>query len=400
MPPQHSRRQIISVLHALSTTLVLTSVGAARAESNPFYVGANLSLAHDSNVFRRPDAVADTSYSAGLLGGIDQPIGRQRMYASGRLRDTRYQDLKQLDNTGYSVNAGLEWETVEKLSGTLSYSANESLFNFGGTNITQSTARNIERSNEALARVKYGASSLLAVEGSYTRRSLRYSDPRYQANGLTQDAVGAGLVYRPSAALKLGAGLRITRGQYEGSGQDFDRRDVDLTATWVATGLSTFDGRFSLGRRETRGGRSELDFSGATGQLSWTYQPTGKLQFKTSFSRDSGAESGFIDFNAPQAGSVGDSSKITNAITLNAAYVLSSKIRVGAGLRANHRSLVSGAVEGSDSVRSATLSVSYAALRNLALSCNVGRETRGASGPLSFGYGASSATCSAEIKLQ
>ncbi len=388
------------MLAALSAALTWAPAGPAQAEPNPYYVGANLSLTHDSNVFRLPDAQSDTSYSAGLLAGVDQSIGRQRLYASARLRETRFHDLNQLDHTGYAVNAGIDWETIGKLSGTVRFSGNEGLFNQGGTNTTQSTARNIETRNETLARIQHGAASLLAVEATYSHRSLRYSDPVYRFNGLTQDAVGAGLVYRPSAALKLGAGLRFTRGEYEGSGRDFDRRDLDLTATWLASGLSTLDGRISLGRRESRGGASELDFSGATGRLVWTYQPTGKLQFKTSVSRDSGAESGFFSVDEPQTGSVGDSSRITHAIAFNGVYALSAKIRVDASLRANHRSLVNGTAEGSDSVRGAMLGISYAALRNLSFSCQIGRETRGTSGALSFGYGASSATCSAEIKLQ
>ena len=374
--------------------------GVVHAETNPFYVGANLSLAHDTNVFRLPNAIADTSYSAGLSAGIDQPIGRQRVYANGRVRETRFQDLKQLDHTSYGINTGVDWETIGKLSGTLRFTGGESLFNYGGTNTTQSTSRNIETRHEAITTVKYGAASLLAVEVTLSHRRLRYSDVNYESNGLTQDAIGMGWFYRPSAGLRLGTGLRITRGKYEGSDRDFDRRDLDLTATWQASGLSTLDGRLSVGRREARGAASALDFSGATGQLIWIYQPTGKLQFRTTLSRDSGAESGFLNVDDSQTGSGGDTSRITNAVALGAAYTLSPKTRVYAGFRANHRSLVTGALDGSDSLRSATLGLSYKPLRNLAFSCQIGRETRSASGSLSFGYGASTATCSAEIKLQ
>ncbi|MFM9915236.1 MAG: hypothetical protein ACKVOX_05470 [Rhizobacter sp.] len=385
---------------ALWAVLLMALAGPTSAEPNPFYLGANASMAHDSNVFRLPRAIADTSYTAGLSAGFDQPIGRQRVYARGSLGETRFEDLTQLDHTSYRLSAGLDWETVGNLSGALSFAGAEGLFNYGGTNTAQSTKRNIETRGETVARVKYGAAALLAVEASLGHRTLRYSDAAYQANGLTQDAVGLGLFYRPSTGLRLGAGLRFAHGRSEGSARDFDRRDIDLSGTWFASGLSTLDGRLSLGRQESKGGGSALDFSGATGQLIWTYRPTGKLQIKTSFSRDSGAESGFLKVDDSQNGTAGDTSRITNALFLNAAYTLSPKIRVDAGFRANHRSLVNGSLEGSDSLHSALLGVTYEPLRNVALSCRVSRETRNASGSLSFGYGASSATCTAEIKLQ
>ncbi|MDO9312986.1 MAG: hypothetical protein Q7T97_00385 [Burkholderiaceae bacterium] len=400
MLPTRRRRSIIPPRKALWGALLWSAVISTYAETNPFYLGTNVSLAHDSNVFRLPRAIADTSYSAGLSAGFDQPIGRQRVYARGSLSETRFEDMNQLDHTSYGINAGLDWETVGNLSGALSFAGSEGLFNYGGTNTEQATARNIETRSETVARIKYGAAALLAVEASLGHRTLRYSDAAYRSNGLTQDAVGLGFFFRPSNALRLGAGLRIAQGRFEGPARDFDRRDIDLTGQWFATGLSTLDGRLSLGRQESKGGGSALDFSGATGQLIWTYRPTGKLQIKTSLSRDSGAESGFLKVEDSQTGSAGDTSRITNALLLNAAYALSPKIRVDAGFRANHRSLVSGAFEGSDSLRSALLGVTYEPLRNVALSCHVSRETRSASGSLSFGYGASSATCTAEIKLQ
>jgi hypothetical protein len=374
--------------------------GPAHAESNPFYVGADLSAVHDSNVFRLKKATSDTSYSVGLLAGLDQPIGRQRLFANGRLRETRFQDLSRLDHTSYAINAGLDWAAIDKLSGTLSFSGADGLFNYGGTNTAQSTERNIETRSESLARIRYGSGSHLAVEASLSHRSLRYSNPAYEASALTQDTAGMALYYQPSAGLKLGTGLRLSRGEYKGSGLDFDRRDIDLTATWLATGLSTLDGRFSVGRRESRGATSALDFSGATGQLIWTYRPTGKLLFKTAFSRESGAESSFLDVAEAQNGSVGDASRITNSLAVSAAYALSAKIHVDAGVRANHRSLVAGSIDGSDTLRAASLGVTYEPLRHLKFSCQVGRETRSTAGSLSFGYSASSATCTAEIKLQ
>jgi hypothetical protein len=397
--PHLQKRSLLSTLARLLTVaLAASGFGSAHAEDpNPYYIGGSTSVKHDSNVYRLPSATGDTSYSVGLLGGFDQPIGRQRVYASGTLQENRFQDLKQLNYTSYSVNAGIDWATVYNLSGTISQTSSQSLYNYGGSNTIQTNAKNLERRNETVARLRYGSASLLSLDTSFTHRNQNYSDPAYRFNALDQDAVSIGLTYRPRASLTLGTALRYTKGNYQLE-RDFDRKDIDLTANWVPTGRSAFNARLSYGKRTSRNGDSAFDFTGTTGQVNWTYQPTGKLTFVAAFNRDSGAESGFI--NGQQAGTFGDESRLTNALSLNTTYAATSKIRLDLNLYANRRSLVFGAFKGRDAVRSAMLVATYAPLRNLSLSCNAGRDSRSASGQVSFDYGNNSVSCSAQITLQ
>ncbi len=380
--------------------LSFVCVTSAQAETSPYYIGATASYTRDSNVFRLPGATADSIYSLGALAGFDQPIGRQRLYANGVVRNNRYQNLTQLDNTSYGLNAGLDWSTINKLSGTLSFSGSSSLINYGAGNATGTTNRNIEKSNQALASVQYGLASLVSLQGSLTHRNLTYSDPTYQANGLTQNAVSLGVNYRPSGALTLGTALRLTRGDYEGNGGSFNRRDIDFTGTWVPSGLSTINGRLSVGRQTVDGAASGRDFSGATGYLSWAYQATGRLQFTTWASRDTGAESGFFNFNGQQVRGIGDTSQIVDTLAVDSAYALTSKIRLTAGVRTARRSLVNGAQQGNDTVNGASLGASYAPLRNVLLSCSLTGERRSAAGVLSSPYSTRVAGCTAQITLQ
>ena len=386
-------------LATLTAALALSWAGSAQADPNPYYIGASTSVGYDSNVFRLPKAVGDTTYSYGLLGGIDQTIGRQRLFANGTVSDTRFVDLKQLDYTKYSFLGGVDWQTVYSLSGTLSFSSNQSLYNFGGTSTIQSTAKNVERREETIVSVRYGAASLLSLDTSFTHRNQSYSDPAYRFNSLKQDSASVGLTYRPRASLAVGTAVRYSQGKYQLS-QDFDRYDVDLTGSWIPTGLSSVYARLSFSKRKSRAAVSELDFSGTTGQLNWTYQPTGKLRFTTYISRDSGAESSFITVGGQQTGGPGDNSVINNTLAVNSVYSLTSKIQLNAGIRLIRRSLARNALNGNDTVRSGSLGFSYAVLRNASLGCNVLRDTRSASGALSFDYRASSLTCSAQISLQ
>lgn len=380
-------------LGLLAMVVALLSTGAAHAESNPYYIGASTSVGYDSNVFRLPHAIGDTTYNYGIVGGIDQTIGRQRVYASGAVRDTRFVDLTQLNYINYNALAGIDWQTLYNLSGTLSYSTAQSLYNYGGTSTIQSKAKNLETRDEVIFKGRWGATSPLSLDASYTYRKLSYSDAAYRGNALNQDGWSLGLNYKPSDLLTLGTAVRYTQGKYQLS-QDFDRYDIDLTGIWVPTGLSTVTARLSFGDRKSRNSTSALDFRGTTGQLSWTYQPTGKLRFTTSFSRDSGAESGFFNSN------IGDTSRLTNAANLNALYDLTAKIQVNAGLAIANRSLKNGSLDGNDTLRTASIGISYALLRNAKLDCNFRRDTRSASGRGSYDFRDSSVLCSAQVLLK
>lgn len=396
--PHHRTPPLPSLrFHALMALTALCAAGQAQADPNPYYIGSSVTVRHDSNVFRLPNSTADTSHGLALIGGIDQPIGRQRLYASGTVQDTRFQDLKRLDHTNYSAKAGIDWATIYSLSGTLNHTRSQSLFNYGGNSTVISSARNLERRNESLASIRYGMASLLSLDSSYSQRKLSYSDAAFQFNALDQKAVSVGLTYRPRAALTLGTALRHTDGKSRNE-REFTRRDLDLTANWEPSGLSAINARLSYGKRKDKNGVSAFDFTGTTGQLRWRYQPTGKLTFTTLLNRDTGDESGFI--NGQNAGTFGDDSRRTTALSVTTAYALSSKIRVDLSLYANRRALVQGPFSGRDSLRNASLGATYTPWRNVSLSCNVSRDSRSASGQVSFDYGNNSVSCSAQVTLQ
>ena len=89
----------------------------------PYYLGVSQGFTHESNVFRSPNGSSDTYSSTSLLGGFDQPIGRQRLFGTASVSANRYFKQSELDNTSYALNAGLDWETINKLSGNVNASA-------------------------------------------------------------------------------------------------------------------------------------------------------------------------------------------------------------------------------------------------------------------------------------
>ena len=56
-----------------------TAPATASSDPNPYYLGVSQALTHDTNVTRSPQGPSDNYSSTSLLGGFDQPIGRQRL---------------------------------------------------------------------------------------------------------------------------------------------------------------------------------------------------------------------------------------------------------------------------------------------------------------------------------
>src|SRR6266436_4482934 len=130
--PKQLRAIARIALRPMPLAIGLAFTHCAMAETSPYYIGVSQAFTHDNNVFRRPDngtlpVLADTLSSTGLLGGIDQPFGRQHFFANGTAATNRHKNLDQLNNTSYGLAAGLDWSTVERLSGNVRASANQSL---------------------------------------------------------------------------------------------------------------------------------------------------------------------------------------------------------------------------------------------------------------------------------
>ncbi|MFN6998373.1 MAG: hypothetical protein ACK4PH_29655, partial [Aquincola tertiaricarbonis] len=112
----------------LPLAAALCAAGAAHAQSTPYYVGVSQTFTHESNIYRsRNNEVSDTISSTALFGGVDQMIGRQRVYGNATVSTNRFADNNDLNNTGYGLKAGVDWATIERISGNVELNANQSL---------------------------------------------------------------------------------------------------------------------------------------------------------------------------------------------------------------------------------------------------------------------------------
>lgn len=396
---------------ASACLLSLASGAALAQEPNPYYVGASQEFVHDSNFFRAAPgqtATSQTISSTSLLAGLDQPIGRHRLFADAALRSVRHDGNGQLDYSGNSLLAGADWSAIDVLSGRLSYGTDRKLARYGvDYGFLDPNTRVLQTSKELIFKAQYGQASVLAVEGGYTRQEIDFSVQ--SSNQFEQDIYSVGVRLWPSGPLTVGIGARRTDGGYPfatlGGGvigaDNYQRDDIDLLATWAATGASTVTARLSH-TKEDHDALPERNVSGATGAVAWKYQPTGKLKLGLDWIRDTGASSSFNPGAAGGVAPIVNSAPLTTTWQLQADYEVLAKVQLQALARQYKRHLVNTAGEaGNDKLVETSLGLTWAPLRSVQVGCSVGREKRDTDGSgLSVAYSATVSRCLAQLKLQ
>lgn len=401
-------------LATLATFAALThSAQAQTDDTTPFYAGGSLGVSHVSNVYRQPNAPnSDTVTSAGLLGGIDQRLGRQHLTLDGSLQNNRYSTNKDLDYRSHSLRGALNWQTVGNLSGVLSAKSDRSMADFNiGRDAEQIFTKNIESTNEYQAIARLGMASRYMLEGGWTQRSRSFTAEEYDSLVYRQNTASLGVYATPAGNVKLGLVARHTKGKNPRyrtglltidpgtqlprelrALNDYSRDDIDFTTRWTLGGHSTLNTRIS--RSKTQNSLELLrDFSGTTGSIGWAWQPTAKLQFNAQYSRDTGQES---------VVRTGDLNRVYTNWQLGSNYALTSKLSFSA--RANttsaRRSSESGAtvIDALDDTKSYNLGLRWAYSRSLSLNCQYDRVNRDNSVP-QYVYTASSYGCTGQAIL-
>jgi hypothetical protein len=364
---------------------------------------------HRSNALNSPKGseVSDTIWTTSLGGGVNARFGRQRAYANATLSHTRYTDIDGVNGQGYNVDAGLNWETLYNLSGNLSAAAGRRQADFN-TGINTLILKNNETFEELRARALWGGVSLLGIEATAGWRRVGFSAPEFAAREYEQGNASAGVIYRPSSALSLGTGLAVQYTDYDvplfGQTQpeSSKRRDLYVSADWEATGASNLGARLNFGKTDFDRPNAD-DFSGVTGAAYWRWRPTGRTAVSTTLSRDTGQESGFQRLTTGDRTrlTASDFSRVTNLLAVGVNYELTGKIMLTGNLSHARRDLVDtlSRGKGNDNTTLTTLRADWAATRIITVGCEIGHETRSASGFGSYDYSGSHFGCLGRIML-
>ncbi|MGE5117895.1 MAG: hypothetical protein ACM3N6_15535 [Betaproteobacteria bacterium] len=398
---------------------------AAQAQSSPFYFRASETLTYDSNVFRVPEVLGrsrDGISSTNLTVGLDQPYGRQRWLASAGVTYNKFKNQDQLDNTGYDLLLGLDWSALSRWSGDVRLESTQQLANFEnyGAQATVDIAKNLERANSLDLRAQYGGQSLWVLEGTFAHRDVNYSDALFDSREYRFDQVGLGAAYQPSDLLRLGLAARYTDGNYPhggaAGGEDkFRRDDVDLTATWKASGLSTLDARLSATHENHD--LDIRDFRGVTGSVGWNYRPTGKTTIDLRLARDTGTRGNGAPVLVDPAISTNflTDARLSDRIYGAVRWEATGKITLRAQADYSHDrydeqffTTVGGGTAfipggGSGNTRNYLVGVAYQATRAWSLGCDAGRRSRSTPvqvNNVGYSYDATIAHCNVTLMLQ
>jgi hypothetical protein len=395
--------------------------GITQADPNPYYLGASLGWQHDSNLLRLGDnqaapagrQKADSITTVSLLAGLDQSIGRQHLFGNLTAGHNSLANNPIYNNNSYTLATGLDWETAKRISGTLRYNASRNLAQFNADLLgLVTTQSNIQNSRQFNAGFKLGMDTEFSFDAGAGHKSVDYSATAYASRVFREDSLSLGMHYKPSAVSLFGVSLRNAKGRYptffaNGDGtfdaDRFTRRDIDFTAFYRASGVSSFSARVSPGKI-SYDISSVRDFSGITGQLLWDWQPAGKLHLRTSLMREPGQDSYFFASLVPD--STVEYSRISNSANLRADYELSAKISLSAKLGWIHRSLTQQldpfgvSISGSEQSTLLSLGAVWTPLRSLQLSCNLSNQRRGGAAPLSSDLRDTTVSCYAQGTIQ
>lgn len=328
----------LSCLRSSCVFALSTVAAAAGAETGPYYLGGYVGYTHLSNVLGLADGQqppanypsrSDKVSTVALIAGLDQPISRQRVFGDVIVRRNELARNSRLSNTGYTLNAGLDWETVGHLSGEIVAKGNRELLRYSPTEQPGDRA-NLVTTKQLDAVARLGGVTQLSFELGGGGRSLDFSEPSYAPRENRVSYGSLGVRWSPRQATSLGIAYRDTNGRYPGYSVNgsaapdrFDRRDVDLTARFELSGLTSVSARLSATQVDYQ--VQDDDFDGTTGYLRASWTPGAKLKLSGEIARDRGSDiaaDSLTQFTTP---------KLVTVTRLRADWAASAKLAFNAG---------------------------------------------------------------------
>lgn len=376
---------------AAALAIGVAALGAsAVAQTSPYYIGGYVGYTHLSNALGLADGAgvpppyvskSDNVTTVALVGGLDQRISRQRVFGDVTLRDNRYADNKLLSSKTYAASAGVDWETIERISGNLTLRSNRDLIRFG-VNERPSNERNLVTASQADFSARIGVVTRWTFEAGAGWRGVDYTASEYASRELRQGHYSAGVRYWPSGTSSFGLTLRQSDGRYPRysatTADRFDRRDIELSSSYRFSGLSSIAVRAAHSRIDYTL-QNNLDFSGFTGSLRASYIPTGKLRFNLEIARDRGQDLRFIErgFNNEVVESF-ESAQLATALRLRASYDLSAKVALNASAGHTRRgvTLQVAGQEGRERTSTFALGATWTPTRTSRVGCDWSKESR------------------------
>jgi exopolysaccharide biosynthesis operon protein EpsL len=370
--------------------LLLAALGLpAAADDEPgFHPYVGLGYTHDDNLLRLPDGASlDGQRSDALrqaIAGIlfRHGYGRQQVELDAKATDVRFAHFTALDYRGKDARARWGWVLGHDLDGTLEAAYHQTLAPYTDFH---SNERNLRTEQRQFFEARWTVVPSWRLRAALQHDRFEYDLASQRFNDRTEKLAEAGIDYLARSGNYAGLVLRRLEGSFPhqrvvGSvvdDQDFTQDEVKARLNWRSSGITTVDVLAGWARR--RYARyAERDASGANGRATVTWAPHGKTTLTAAAWREFTAlESAVVTYS------------LNKGVSLDAKYAASGKTTLQAATsyeRRAYNARTGGAgLDLSDTLRTSSVGVSYAATRTIALSLQAYRQRRSGSNALGLG---------------
>jgi exopolysaccharide biosynthesis operon protein EpsL len=370
---------------ALAISACLVAIPAFAGESDPLKLILSETLTHDDNVFRRARSAAPVadSYSSSSVGLMfDTDLSRQHIHGEASKNNTRFNQLKLLDNEGSNVQFGWQGSFPGRLKLDAHLGRSESLANY--EDIRTSTAKDIVTNESASLRLSYALHPDWSISAQMSNGKTTNSAVTSASNDTKTKTAELSLQYDSPLGNQAMLLLRTTDGRYPNrqvvaSGlvdNSYRQNELQALVRWAPSAKSAFNVRIGRTRREQEQ-LPQRNFTGATGSLSFDWAATSKTSFNVTAGRDVSPQ----DFGLAKYA-------IVRSYGIGAGWLPTAKISTR--LQLNYQSRIYGGDVGlasgaapipTDATRSASLSLHYTPIRALNLSMQYSHEVRESNNP-------------------
>jgi exopolysaccharide biosynthesis operon protein EpsL len=377
---------------------------ASADEQDTFNFTAGAGMRFEDNLFRLSDPIdtgslpgrpnrSDTIYTAKAGFKIDKTYSLQRFKIDLTATENKFQKNSFLDYTGLNYSAAWLWQLTPRISGVLLASQEQSLINFA--DFRSFGNKNIQTSQVKLFSIDGDLGGGWHAIGGILDIRARNSQQFTEVGDYVQQGVELGGKYVSRAENWVSLVRRESNGEYSGRvvspvtqlDSGFKQSDIESKAYWKLTGKSRLDGMLGyVDRRHDNFG--QRDYSGMVGKIQYTWEPTAKIDFKASLSRNLFSfQNNFNSYYVADTFSIGPSWEITAKTRVWARYDLSDR---------DYRGSIIQVTERNDMVQSFLVGGEWKPLRTVTVGAALQRDTR-ASNFNRFDYEANAASIYAQL---
>lgn len=291
-----SRHVIAMAAGVALAGLLAPGLAQAGDEDTPYSLTLSETVTRDSNFSRTEKPVPETVSSTAVQASYDKSIGRQTYSLDATLAANRYHNYKsRLNNDAKSLNGNFKTGLLRDWEFTLGGNYNEDL-NPIQNNVTTGdrVVRNLRKSHDANASLRYGVDADWAIVGTVDRNHLGYSELAYATLNAEQSSRSLRVNYYSTDLLYYGLGLREVRTDFPdrviNEIQEIEHdTNIDFTVNWQVTGMSNLDALIS--RRISKYATDDTrKLKGWNGSINWQVTPRGLFTYGLNWSRVTSAD--------------------------------------------------------------------------------------------------------------